>query len=77
MPSRADGLSIAGLEVMSYGLPIIMFSDSESTKDLYDKRISCFAEKNDESLIEAIIKWYMNDWDKDYIDYYEKRLSKH
>ncbi len=45
MPSRADGLSIAGLEVMSYGLPIIMFSDSESTKDLYDKRISCFAEK--------------------------------
>lgn len=54
-----------------------MFSDFESAKDLYDKRISCFAEKNDESLIEAIIKWYMNDWDKDYIDYYEKRLSKH
>ena len=41
------------------------------------KELAVLMKKNDESLIEAIIKWYMNDWDKDYIDYYEKRLSKH
>ena len=53
-----------------------MFSDFESAKDLYDERITCFAEKrNEQSLAEAIIKWYMNDWDKDYIIEFSKYFS--
>lgn len=76
MPSIAEGLSIAALEAIAYGLPIIMFSDSECAKDLNDENVTCFAEKRDDnSLVEAIKKWYMYNWDKNYIIKFSKYFS--
>ena len=68
MPSYAEGLSIAALEALTYGLPIIMFADSECADDLNDEKIVCFAkDRSDFSLTEAIKTWYEKKWDKDYI----------
>lgn len=76
MPSYAEGLSIAALETIAYGLPVIMFSDSECTDDLFDEKVVCFAkERTDYSLSEAIKDWYEKDWDKEYIIGYSKYFT--
>lgn len=68
MPSYAEGLSIAALEAVAYGLPIILFSDSECAEDLNDEKVACVAgERSDECLAEAISDWYGREWDKKYI----------
>ena len=55
LPSKAEGLSIAMLESMTYGLPLIMFSDSECSTDLNDNKVVCFSNgRDDESLLDAI-----------------------
>lgn len=76
VPSKAEGLSIAMLEAITYGLPIIMFSDSECADDLNDKKVVCFSvDRSDQSLANAIIEWFENDWDHNYIVQYSKCFS--
>lgn len=76
MPSYAEGLSIAALEAISYGLPVIMFSDSECADDLNDPKVVCLAaNRTDESLSETIEMWYEKEWDKEYIKKYAEYFS--
>lgn len=76
MPSLAEGLSIAALEAISYGLPIIMFRDSECADDLNDENVVCFAEKrSDQDLCQAIEKWKDGKWSTKYIKDYAKRFT--
>ena len=73
MTSYAEGLSISVLEAITYGLPIIMFSDSECALDLTDRRVVCLAETcTDASLADAIDYWVNKRWDKKYIQEYSK-----
>ncbi len=73
VPSIAEGLSIAMLETIAYGLPIIMFSDSECAYDLHDKKVVYFIkDRSDKSLAEAIFSWYRRKWDHEYIRNYSK-----
>lgn len=74
--SITEGLSIAALEALAYGLPLIMFSDIECAMDLNDERIACFAqERTDEELARAIQKWTCKEWDKNAILQYSKQFS--
>lgn len=76
MPSYAEGLSIAALEGIAYGLPVIMFRDSECAEDLDDKNVCVFAEeRSDLALADAIGRWYTTAWNKDYIRNYSKYFS--
>lgn len=73
MPSYAEGLSIAALEAVAYGLPIIMFADSECAEDLNDERIVCYAiDRSDACLAGAMKSWYEKVWDREYIIGYSK-----
>lgn len=74
--SITEGLSIAALEALAYGLPLIMFSDIECAIDLNDERIACFAqERTDEALAMAIQKWLYKEWDKNAILQYSNQFS--
>ena len=76
MPSLAEGLSIAALEMLTYGKPVIMFSDSECAVDLNDEQVTCMAEeRTSRSLAEAIVRWYEKDWDSNYIKIFSKEFS--
>lgn len=76
MPSYAEGLSIAALEAIAYGMPVIMFSDSECAEDLSDPKVCVLAEeRSDECLARAIEEWYRKEWDKQYITDYAKYFS--
>lgn len=74
--SISEGLSIAALEALAYGLPLVMFSDLECAMDLDDKKVSCFAEKRtDQSLADAIEEWATREWDRNYILKYADNFS--
>ena len=76
MPSYAEGLSIAALEAIAYGLPVIMFSDSECAEDLCDKEVVCFAKERTDSCLSAeMINWYEKKWDKEYIIKYSRYFT--
>lgn len=76
MPSFAEGLSIAALETIAYGQPVIMFGDSECYDDLNDERVVQIAkERTDECLADAIVKWYEKEWDNDYIINFSKYFT--
>lgn len=76
MPSLAEGLSIACLEALRYGIPQILFEDSECAEDLDDKKVVCLAEgRSDACLAKAIEEWYGKEWDKDYIIEYSKYFT--
>ena len=76
MPSLAEGLSIAALEALAYGLPIIMFSDSECADDLNDSKVVCMAQnRTDYDLAQAIMKWYETEWDREYIKQYSQQFT--
>ena len=73
MPSLAEGLSIAALEAIAYGIPVIMFSDSECAEDMNDPEVVCLAEnRSDKALAESIAAWHQKDWDREYIIKYSK-----
>lgn len=76
MPSLAEGLSIAMLEAISYGLPLIMYSDSECAYDLNDEEVVSFASgRGDEALTDAIEKWYKKEWNREYIKTYSEYFT--
>lgn len=76
MPSYAEGLSIAALEAISYGLPLIMFSDSECAEDLNDEKVSILADnRSSQKLANTIIHWYENNWDKKYIKQFSTNFT--
>lgn len=76
MSSVTEGLSIAALEAIAYGIPAIMFADVECAKDLDDERVTSLAkERTDKSLANAIEKWLNTDWDANYIMKYASQFS--
>ena len=76
MSSYAEGLSIAALEAIAYGVPVIMFQDSECVDDLNDENIICLAsQRTDACLAEAIEQWYAKTWDKQYIKEFSKQFT--
>ncbi len=71
MPSMSEGLSLVVLEMLSYGKPVIMFSDNETAEDISDEKVVSFANSHtDKSLSEAIVEWFDKEWDEDYIKSY-------
>lgn len=68
MPSLAEGLSIAALEAIAYGLPVIMSAKLECADDLSDENVSVLAKTQESSSIaEAITTWFNKKWDRKYI----------
>lgn len=76
MPSLCEGLSIAALEAIRYGMPVIMSAESECAGDLDDEKVVVFAEQNTpDHFADAIIRWKEVDWEKKYIQCYSERFS--
>lgn len=76
MPSLAEGLSIASLEALRYGIPQIMFKDSECAEDLSDPKVSILVEeRSNMALSKAIEKWYYTSWNTEYIKEYSEYFS--
>lgn len=76
MPSYAEGLSISALESIVYGLPVIMYADSECADDLNDQKVACFANSHsDASFGRAIHDWYDRQWDREYIKNFSNRFT--
>lgn len=66
--SLAEGLCIAFLEALRYGIPQIMFEDSECAEDLSDPKVIILVEeRSNKALSKAIEKWYYTSWDAEYI----------
>jgi glycosyltransferase involved in cell wall biosynthesis len=73
MPSLIEGLSLVALEAISYGMPVIMFSDNETAADINDTKATILVdEHSDEALAHGIEKWFAMQWDTDYIREYSK-----
>lgn len=76
MSSLAEGLSISLLEAIRFGIPLIMFSDSECALDLCDERVAVFADKrSDAKLADAIVEWYKKAWDREFIKKYSENFT--
>lgn len=76
IPSLAEGFSIAALEAITYGLPLIMFEDLEGADELNDREVVCFAEERSEkALVNAIVMWYRKTWDREYIVRFSKKFT--
>ena len=76
MPSVTEGLSIAAIEAITYGIPVIMFADVECAKDLDDERVTSLAkDRTDKSLANAIENWINTDWNANYITKYASYFS--
>lgn len=74
--SLAEGLSIAMLEMLAYGKPVIMCSELEGAEDLKDDEVVCFADsRSDSSFADAIVKWYEKKWDEKYILQYSEQFA--
>lgn len=76
MPSLAEGLSLAMLENIAYGQPVILFRDSECMEDISDEGVVQIAEeRSDVCLADAIVKWYEKEWNKEYIVDFSKYFT--
>ncbi len=73
LPSLHEGLSLAVLEMLQYGKPVIMFADNETAYDINDSKVAILVkEHTDQALARAIVEWYEKDWDEDYIKSYSE-----
>lgn len=73
MPSLYEGLSLVAIEMLTYGKPVIMFSDNETAGDVNDPKAVVFAnDHSDQALADAIVEWYERDWDEEYIKEYSR-----
>ncbi len=76
MPSLSEGLSLVATEMLSYGKPVIMFSDNETAGDINDPKVAVLAkDHSDQALADAIVEWYERDWDEKYIKEYSRYYS--
>lgn len=76
IPSLAEGLSIAALEAIAYGLPLIMLSESECANDLGDEKVSILCDTREcEDISKSIVQWYKTKWDKKYIINFSKQFT--
>ena len=75
-PSLLEGLSLVALEIMTYGKPIIMFSDNETAVDISNPEVVVLAkDHSDQALADAIRKWYETDWNMNTIKEYSHQFS--
>lgn len=71
--SIIEGVSLVVLEAITYGQPVIMFKDNETSTELSDDRVSVIVDiHSDEALSNGIIKWLNTEWDNSYIRNYSK-----
>lgn len=76
MPSKAEGLSLSALEAISFGKPVILFSDSECFNDLFDDGVVCFAEsRTDQAFADTIERWFYRKWDSNHIKTFSKYFT--
>ena len=76
MPSLSEGLSLVVTEMLSYGRPIIMFSDNETAEDINDNKATILVTNHsDQALADAMIEWYKKDWNEEYIRQYSRYFS--
>ncbi len=76
MPSLSEGLSIAALEAIRYGLPIIMYRDSECALDMSDENVVLFIEeRGNEGFVKALRAFENRSFDSEYIKDYSKQFS--
>ncbi|MDK2886938.1 MAG: teichuronic acid biosynthesis glycosyltransferase TuaC [Thermosipho sp. (in: thermotogales)] len=73
LTSLSEAMPLVYLEALASGLPIITIKGIEGVSDLYDEK--CFELAEDyNNIIEAIIKAFSKDWDKEYIINYSKKF---
>ena len=73
MPSLSEGLSLVALEMLTYGKPVIMFSDNETAGDVNNPNVAVLAKDHlDQTLADAIVEWFNRDWDEGYIKSYSE-----
>ena len=75
-PSIYEGMSLAVLEMLSFGAPVILFADNGGVFEVGDRDASVVVnERSDNALADAIIRWYEREWDKRKIKSFSRKFS--
>lgn len=76
MTALAEGVSLVALEAITFGKPVIMFSDNETAADVNDEQaVILIKDHSDESVAKAIEQWYEKEWDYKHIIEYSKEFN--
>ncbi|WP_028242873.1 glycosyltransferase family 4 protein [Pseudobutyrivibrio ruminis] len=76
MTALAEGVSLVALEAITFGKPVIMFSDNETAADVNDEQaVILIKDHSDESVARAIEQWYEKEWDYKHIIDYSKKFK--
>lgn len=74
--SVAEGFGLSLIEGMHYGVPCTMFSDMDAIEDIFDDRaVVAIDERNNSSVINALVLLLENKWDKSEIISYSKKFE--